>query len=110
MTFSDFWFNIKMKYQKLIRGYSDIEIWNLDITTAEWIIPRLKYLKEHTCGYPPDLETFEEWQEILQKMIDAFELYACESETIDEAQLKTENEIIEEGIQLFGKYFRALWW
>ena len=74
------------------------------------MIPRLKYLKENTCGYPPDLETFGEWQEILQKMIDAFELYNSDSDTFDMDQLKTENEIIEEGMQLFGKYFRALWW
>ena len=102
------WF--KYKYQKITRGFTDLEIWNLDHTTAKWLIPRLKYLKENTCGYPPDLETFEEWQEILQKMIDAFELYNGDSDTFDMDQLKTENEIIEEGMQLFGKYFRSLWW
>lgn len=101
---------IKNKYHKLTRGFTDEEIWNLDYTAAEWLIPRLKYLKENTCGYPPDLKTFEEWQEILQKMIDAFEIYIREFETTDVSQLKTENEIIEEGMQLFGKYFRALWW
>jgi hypothetical protein len=73
-------------------------------------LKKTKYLKEHTCGYPPDLETFEEWQEILQKIIDAFEMYNSEVAYLDMDQLKTENEIIEEGMQLFGKYFRALWW
>jgi hypothetical protein len=43
-------------------------------------------------------------------MINAFELYNSDVDEFDMDQLKTENEIIEEGMQLFGKYFRALWW
>ena len=101
---------LKNKYQKITRGFTDEEIWNLDNTIAKWLLPRLKYLKENTCGYPPDLKTFEEWQDILQKMINAFELYNSDSNKFDLKQLKTEQEIIEEGIHLFGKYFGYLWW
>ena len=69
-----FW-NIKQKWQKLIRGYSDEELWNLDSTFCKWMIPRLKTFKEKTCGFPVDLNNIDEWKEIIQKMIDAFELY-----------------------------------
>lgn len=101
---------IKNKYHKLTRGFTDEEIWNLDHTAAEWLIPRLKYLKENTCGYPPDFESFGEWLKILQKMIDAFELYLEDEWPDDPEVMKKQNEIIEEGMQLFGKYFRNLWW
>ena len=43
-------------------------------------------------------------------MINAFELYNSDSNKFDLNQLKTEQEIIEEGIHLFGKYFGYLWW
>ena len=32
-------------YQKLTRGYSDNEIWSLDWSTAEYMLPRLKALR-----------------------------------------------------------------
>ena len=39
---------LKNKYQKITRGFTDEEIWNLDNTIAKWLLPRLKYLKENT--------------------------------------------------------------
>ena len=48
-----------------------------------------------------------EWNQAIQKMIDAFELL------IDEDKLgiftKDEEEAIEHGLELFSKYFRYLW-
>ena len=40
--------DIKQKWQKLTRGYSDEELWNLDSTICEWLLPRLKSFKEKT--------------------------------------------------------------
>ena len=117
----DIKFNIKMKYQKLTRGYSDLEVWNLNDTFCIWILPRLKYFRKHTIAYPPDL-TPEKWDEILDKMILAFELYLDDSDdnyeidkngkyTIpDLEKMKLEGEKIWEGFRLFGQYLRYLWW
>jgi hypothetical protein len=100
---------IKQKWQKLTRGYSDEELWNLDETICEWILPRLKAFKEKTFGYPPDLNSPKEWDELLDKMILAFELHISDVPNSPE-QARKEGEQIEEGMKLFCKYFRNLWW
>lgn len=53
--------------------YSDL--WNLDITIANFVLPRLKKFKEENDGYPEreEMDTPEKWNEALDKMILAFE-------------------------------------
>lgn len=82
------------------------EVWNTDNTIAQLIVPRLqafKALDKH--GGPPDFKDMREWNNAIQKMIDAFELmkYAGRVNT------KEEERTIEEGLDLFRKYFRSLW-
>lgn len=89
------------KQQRLERGFDDTETWNLDLTISRFILPRLKVFKEKTIGYPPEL-TFEEWQDIIQKMIDYFEAKSNEDNFLED--------IDSEGFDLFCKYFESLWW
>lgn len=82
------------------------EVWNTDNTLAQLIVPRLqafKALDKH--GGSSDFKDMHEWNNAIQKMIDAFELmkYAGVTHTGDEEQ------IIEQGLDLFRKYFRSLW-
>ena len=77
------------------------EVWNTDNTIAQLIVPRLqafKALDKH--GGPPDFSEMREWNNAIQKMIDAFELlkYAA-SYTEDEERR------IEQGLDLFRKYY-----
>lgn len=101
---------IKSKYQKLTRGYSDDELWNLDATFVDWILPRLKTFKEHNIGYPIGFSSKEEWDAELETMIEAFELYKINYELDDLNEIKKNNEIIDKGFELFGKRIRNLWW
>jgi hypothetical protein len=103
-----FW-DIKQKWQKLTRGYSDEELWNLDSTICEWLLPRLKAFKERTNGYPPTLNSPKEWDTILEKIILALELHNSDLPDSPE-QARIEGEQIKEGFELFGKYFCNLWW
>ncbi len=125
----------RKKYLKKKGTYvSDSEIWNLDYTIAEWIIPRLKKYKKITNGYPPidrkvysetkELEdiTFEDWQNILDEMILAFELSL--TDPFDEIEklgfnisddkfdkfCEERNNKIERGLDLFKYYIQDLWW
>ena len=98
------------KQQRIERGFDDTETWNLDYTIASFIVPRLKRFKEITNGYPGKI-TWEEWEEILDKMINAFELQVKEDDNIQTLeQEKAEYEIIQEGLNLFAKYYFCLWW
>ena len=84
------------------------EVWNTYQALAELIAPRLRTFKAHDKhGCCPDFKGMAEWNQAIQKMIDAFELL------IDEDKLgiftKDEEEAIEHGLELFCKYFRYLW-
>lgn len=81
------------------------DLWSLDITIAKLVLPYLKKFREAVGGYPSDLNSLEEWEAILDKMIKAFGLIA--NEAIFDTAVK--NEPIEEGLDLFRKYYFSLW-
>lgn len=90
--------------------YSDL--WNLDITIANFVLPRLKKFKEEDDGYPEreEMNTPEKWDEALDKMILAFEYVIHQFDKkshFDED--KRRQAVIDEGLQLFAKWFRYLW-
>ena len=82
------------------------EVWKTYHIIAQFIVPRLqafKALDRH--GYCPAFNNMQEWDEAIQKMIDAFDLmkYAGGTHTANEEKT------IDEGLTLFCKYFRNLW-
>ena len=127
-----------MKRQKKIRNIKYKDIYNLDNTIARFILPRLKFFRKKICSCPYGF-TLEEWKDILDKMILAFELILDKSEpnfgelkfntkktdnghwkmvkdpdsTFDtEAYMKwhiDRQKTIEEGLKLFAEYFQDLW-
>lgn len=102
------------KKQRLERGFDNSETWSLDSTIARFIEPRLKVFKETHGGYPSSL-TEEKWDEILDKMIKAFEYINNEDLGIDKNEYgpkkyEKREQIIKEGLDLFREYFFALWW
>lgn len=116
----------KNKLQEVFRGYSDADIWNLDLAFLYWIHPKLKKLKEIKHGVPGTitpkhtdflkekdendkeetqeilnlLEGDRKYDEILDEMIDCFNPkdYDC-----------YETEKVKRGLYLFTKYFDSLW-
>lgn len=106
------------------------ELYDLDITIAKFILPRLIAFKQHSEGQPRLNMSREEWDEILDKMIYAFERIACQTEEDtpeykayikavwnneeDLADLKRAAKAslkpISEGLSLYHKYYRNLWW
>jgi hypothetical protein len=92
------------------RGFSDSETWSLDVVISKFILPRLKRFKEVNNGYPGHL-TPEGWNEIIDKMIFAFEFNITMDEwSSNKEGFDAEVAKYEEGMQLFAKYFRDLWW
>jgi len=128
---------IKNKIKSIIeffktKGYFN-DIWNFDISIANYILPRLKLFIANNHGYPDHLtkddelvsdfltsklkedgseyvvgETFglDLWEYALQKMLIAFELLSSD----DSIHYNPETEKqISDGLHYFSKYFRGLW-
>lgn len=85
--------------QLIEQGFHDGDTFDLFTHLAREILPRLIRFKELATeciviDFP------------LDDMIKAFELLVQDKVVYP----KEENEIIQNGLEAFGKYFRALWW
>jgi hypothetical protein len=98
---------IKHRYQKITRGFSDDETWSLDVTIADFVIPRLKRYKQLANGYPPDL-TEKKWKSYQNEMIWAFE--HLQKDMYLASDWKKKGERMKNGLALFAKYLPSLWW
>lgn len=104
---------IRYTLQFFKRGFSDRQLWSLDVTIAEFILPRLQRFKEINSGLPfhktEDRHcTEEEWREILNKMIFAME-YIKNLDQITSTKATDEYTRYQEGMTLFATYFIDLW-
>lgn len=103
------------RYAKQLKtnGFSDTETWGLDSVIAKFVLPRLIRFKELNNGMPIDFNEGT-WDEVLDKMIFAFDWTLNweekKYENLTEEQQKENWKRYEEGMALFGKYFRDLWW
>ena len=90
---------IRFFWDHFMTGMSQRDTWSLGVPFAEYILPRLKLFK--TTTFRDD----KEWDAILDKMMFAFQkVIEC-----DGGPSEFEDEI-NEGLKLFGKYYRGLWW
>lgn len=107
--------NKRIRKKKGLAKITIEECWSLDETLAKLILPRLqKYIQINEHGYPHTLNNHEEWHEIIQKMIFAFDIIANRKypsiKNKNWLELEVEQtEKIQEGLDLFAKYFRNLW-
>ena len=101
-------------------GFRDCEFFSLDYSLSLYIYSQLCYFKEHCLyGVPCEFEP-EDWEAIIDKMIEAFKLIITEAQVPSETMhLSRKQKIIESknrekkikyGLRLFVKYFRHLWY
>ena len=104
--------------QRETRGWDDSETFSLDLTIAKFALPRLKRFKKVTCGCPGflcsgdshtnDIKAgMKKWYEILDKIIYAMEIISDDKKWYAP---ETDDKKVNEGVKLFGEYFRCLWW
>ena len=98
----------ELKRQRIKRGFDDTELWSLYTTIGRFILPRLKAFREGFCGYPTVLESEDQWGEILDKMIFSFDYVVREDEEFEVREDEYYNRV-QEGLDLFAKYFFNLW-
>lgn len=97
------------KKQRLERGFDSSELWSLDCTIAKFIAPRLKAFKEVSCEDHPGSLTVKEWQDILDAMIEGFEIYPDHFNWAQEEQ-EANWKKVDKAMKLFHKYFFNLWY
>lgn len=96
-------------------GFSDSETWGLDSVICKFILPRLIRFKELNAngGFPIQF-TSESWDAVLDEMIFAFDWSLNWEEEKYSKLTKEEQDAnwkrYENGMQLFAKWFRDLWW
>ena len=97
---------LKHVCQMVFRGFSDAETYSLDHTIARFVYPRLKLFNEIKGGRPGNI-TEEEWDGILGE-IEWFLKIHYDGMWNQDSSLD-EDRYTRAG-QLFGYYFRHLWW
>lgn len=116
--------------RKIFVKIDDYDVWDMDHTLGILIIPMLKLLKERKTGAPhvddedvpkrlrstnapaltpeeansgsPDANWFHRWDWVLDEIIWSFEQIVNEETSLDE-------ERVQNGMLLFGKYLRGMW-
>ena len=93
-------------------GFSDSETWGLDSVIVEFVLPRLIRFKEIHNGFPGGCDmTEQKWEEILDKMIFAFEFYSMKDDwSENKPGFDLDYQEYEEGMRLFAKWLPHLWW
>ena len=99
----EFIYRLRQAWSIIKGGRSGCEVWSFYSAYAEFALPRLKAFRDDLHGHPVNL-TFEEWQQILDRIIGALELIVQD----DIYDQETEEEI-NDACELFGKYYRHLW-
>ena len=96
---------IKFFLQRRIRGFDDSEIWDLDTTFFNWILPRLKRFKRVSDGSHPAYCTNKDWQKQLNIAIENIEYILSHDEFSKEY-----NKRREDFLNWFSKNCSSLWW
>lgn len=62
----------KFAWQRVIRGWDDTVWWSLDDYICRVCLHSLKQLRANGYGYPSEMKSPEEWDKVLDQMIDGF--------------------------------------
>jgi hypothetical protein len=124
---------IKWAWQRVFRGWDDRVVWSIDTHISEMLPIWLKQLKEDKCGIPmmcfddddwdqelckhkdgADERASQKWDNILDEMIDGFEIYRQAQKTSVSMMFGTPEyeeykKKFDKGMNLFKEYFGCLW-
>lgn len=105
---------VKLKRKKNMKN--KIDVWNLDHSLAKIIHPALIEFKEKSVSLPcnidlldaPNIKEDDRWSYIIDEMIWSFSVIADEDIDIC-LENKDFYDRVDNGVRLFGKYYRDLW-
>ena len=89
------------KKQRKARGFDDSETYSLEVTIAQFIVPRLERYIELADGW---IERPKEQIEATDKFLNAMRIIAR-----DDHSLENQKEV-QDGLDCFPSLFQTLWW
>ena len=95
--------------------HTDSDLWSLDHTLSELILPllkRFKAMKRHAypvtelveIGVDDEKAMAKKWESVLDEMIEGFESHLSGDDLDQERNLK-----VKKGLQLFADHYQDLW-
>lgn len=119
----EFKYEFKSRRQRLKRGYSDSDVWDMDYWFIRTVKPMLIQLRDNGIGVPNELyqdaddKEREAWEAVLTEMVeclDDMDRYAVEEKyNLHGNSYQRSWDIIEKNknrfFELFSKYFYDLW-
>ena len=115
---------LRFLWQKITKGFSDDETWGLDYKIAKFVLPRLKRLREIESGFPGCYD-HEQWWGMVDRMIWSMNEivehdgrypeeeppnFSEEGMIESDRKRRIYDQKLQEGLVLFGRNFRGLWW
>ena len=97
---------VKWAWQRAFRGYDDRLFWDMSEYLNPIIVDGLKHLRKNAFGYPAGMKNQREWNKILDKMIFSFEYGKFNHSFRKEMK---DMKKVQEGFDLFAKYYQSLW-
>lgn len=135
---SNFAYTIRKIGQRLRHGFPDHQVFEFFSWHAKTVVPRLKRLRDTTNSHPDGLD-IDGWRDILSRMIWSFEhvddliepIYSDDYDhrftmeempngnisyepmnktgTVDYGPVYEHNQKVQDGLELFARYYRKLW-
>lgn len=94
---------IRKLVQRAIRGFDDEQLWDMEVTFAEWFLPRLdRYLLIDNHYHSP--EELADWEKVRRGL----ELLT-DQKKMDAVDLDTADAYVEEALRLFSLRVRGMW-
>ena len=104
----DAFYQVKYAYQRAFRGYDDREVFSIDHFFVERQLKILKEFKKYNCGYPCGSITPENWDNIIQQMIDDLQFISNYSWDFDKDEEVDKHK--DHFFYLFSKWFFHIWY
>jgi hypothetical protein len=99
---------MKWFWQRRTRGFDDRHLWSMHVTFARFIAPRVRaFIDTYNVRSVPQGLNSKQWRRILEKIYFAFNTIANDDFIweIDKKQTKK----VDEGLDLFRKWYFHLW-
>ena len=104
------WQRPKYKRDRLRKGYTWWDLWDLDRYLLALLYVSLHEFADKTIGYPNEYETFESWQQEIHEAADKFgQLYKWEYSIDGEASRDDREGLMKKAFAWLGDHIEGLW-